>query len=155
VRAVSGKQHRSSIGPDEVTAALESQLGDRAGEPVVAMLLECAPALVDAIAEGVAARLAHRESEGGQHVDAQTIADRFGVARSWVYEHADELGAVRLGRGPRARLRFDADQAAAALNARTAPEPVPANLPQRRPPRKRQHASGVPLLPIASRAGST
>lgn len=46
-------------------------------------------------------------------VDAATLADRLGVARSYVYEHADELGAVRLGDGPKARLRFDAEEATA------------------------------------------
>jgi hypothetical protein len=38
---------------------------------------------------------------------AAEVADRFSVDRSWVYAHARELGVVRLGRGPRPRLRFD------------------------------------------------
>jgi len=32
------------------------------------------------------------------------------VDRCYVYERADELGAMRLGSGPRARLRFDLEQ---------------------------------------------
>jgi hypothetical protein len=40
-------------------------------------------------------------------VSATEIARRFGVSRQWVYENADRLGAVRLGRGARPRLRFD------------------------------------------------
>lgn len=40
-------------------------------------------------------------------VDATAVASYLGVQREWVYEHADELGALRLGSGPRARLRFD------------------------------------------------
>lgn len=38
---------------------------------------------------------------------AAEVAARFNVARSWVYEHARELGVVHLGNGPRPRLRFD------------------------------------------------
>lgn len=38
---------------------------------------------------------------------AHEVAARFNVQRSWVYAHADELGVVRLGRGPKPRLRFD------------------------------------------------
>jgi hypothetical protein len=40
-------------------------------------------------------------------VDAATIAEQLGVDRTYVYEHATELGAKRLGRGPKAPLRFD------------------------------------------------
>ncbi len=43
-------------------------------------------------------------------VDAATLAARLGVRREWVYRHARQLGAVRLG-GPRGRLRFDLDLA--------------------------------------------
>jgi hypothetical protein len=48
-------------------------------------------------------------------VDAGTLAAELGVSRGYVYEHADELGALRLGNGPRARLRFDPLAARAAL----------------------------------------
>lgn len=39
-------------------------------------------------------------------LDAAGVAQRLGVTREWVYEHADELGAVRIGSGCRPRLRF-------------------------------------------------
>lgn len=39
-------------------------------------------------------------------VDAETVARYLGVERDWVYAHAAELGARRLGTGPKARLRF-------------------------------------------------
>jgi hypothetical protein len=39
-------------------------------------------------------------------VDAQTLAGYLGVGVAWVYEHAVELGARRLGSGPKARLSF-------------------------------------------------
>ena len=54
-------------------------------------------------------------------VTAAEIAKRFHVDRSWVYGNASRLGAVRLGSGPKARLRFDADHVAAVLAE--APDP--------------------------------
>lgn len=42
-------------------------------------------------------------------VDARTLARALGVDRSWVYAHAEELHAVRIGKG-RGRLRFDLDR---------------------------------------------
>jgi hypothetical protein len=50
-------------------------------------------------------------------VDARDLADELGVERDWVYANAERLGAVRLGSGPRARLRFDVEQAREALAA--------------------------------------
>jgi hypothetical protein len=41
-------------------------------------------------------------------LDAREIADVLGVTRRWVYDHADDLCAIRLG-GPRGRIRFDLD----------------------------------------------
>jgi hypothetical protein len=49
-------------------------------------------------------------------VDASTLAEALGVSRRFVYEHADELGAQRLGEGPKARLRFDVQAARAAMS---------------------------------------
>jgi hypothetical protein len=39
-------------------------------------------------------------------LDAAEVAQLLHVTREWVYQHADELGAVRLGGGRRPRLRF-------------------------------------------------
>jgi hypothetical protein len=39
-------------------------------------------------------------------VDASAVAAYLDVDRSWVYEHADELGVRRLGSDPRAQLAF-------------------------------------------------
>jgi hypothetical protein len=41
---------------------------------------------------------------------ADELAIVLGVDRGYVYEHAVELGAWRLGSGPRARLRFDLEE---------------------------------------------
>jgi hypothetical protein len=51
-------------------------------------------------------------------IDAATVARRFGVSAQWVRENAERLGAVRLGDGPRPRLRFDPNRVAEVLNAR-------------------------------------
>lgn len=63
---------------------------------------------IERIADAVARRLtAHPPAaEPGLLIDAATVARRLGVRRSWVYAHADQLGAIRLGDG-RGRLRFD------------------------------------------------
>jgi hypothetical protein len=34
----------------------------------------------------------------------------YGLSRGWVYKHARELGGQRMGAGPKARLRFRADE---------------------------------------------
>jgi hypothetical protein len=60
-------------------------------------------------------------------VDAETLGRMLGLSRSTVYEHAGELGGVRLGDGPRAPVRFDPDRAVSAWTARQGSEgsPVP------------------------------
>jgi hypothetical protein len=66
-------------------------------------------------------------------VDARGVAETYGVSRDFVYAHADELGAIRLGSGPRARLRFDLLEVAARLRVRRTSPPPPAAPPRRRP----------------------
>ena len=51
----------------------------------------------------------------GQLISAEEVAQWWGVGRRWVYDHADELGARRLGSGRRPRLRFDPDEVAERL----------------------------------------
>jgi hypothetical protein len=84
------------------------------------------PADLEQLAELVAARLAQvfagapqreRSTAAPRLLTAAEVANQFGVARGWAYEHAGELGAVRLGDGPRGRLRFDPQRMAAALES--------------------------------------
>jgi hypothetical protein len=92
----------------------------------------------------------HRDRGGGL-IDATQLAQRLGVSREWVYEHANELGAVTLGSGTRPRLRFDLEVAVRVVEGRrrgTPPGPPPA---QPRPTRRRRRqpaSSDVPLLPV-------
>jgi len=60
------------------------------------------PGLLPAVAHGD-----NKYSRNGQLVDTAAVAHHLGTSRGYVYEHADELGARRLGTGPKARLRFD------------------------------------------------
>jgi hypothetical protein len=62
---------------------------------------------------------------------AAEVASRFGVERSWVYAHARELGVIRLGEGPRPRLRFDPAVVEQLVNPRPPAGPVTALLPIR------------------------
>ena len=57
-------------------------------------------ASVEAISRRVAELL--RDAPLPGEVDAQTVARTLGVERSWVYAHADEIGGIRLGNGPKA-----------------------------------------------------
>jgi hypothetical protein len=70
--------------------------------------------LVDAIAERLSDLLCSEPPHGGL-MDAATLAGILGVDRSYVYAHADELGAVRLGGGSKPRLRFDPEAAREAM----------------------------------------
>ncbi len=79
---------------------------------------------VEAIAEATAARLAELVSAAPGTfalVDARQLARDLGVSLDYVYAHATELGAMRLGSGPKARIRFDLDRARQALEARSRP----------------------------------
>jgi hypothetical protein len=80
------------------------------------------------------------------------LAEWLQVDRSYVYAHADELGAIRLGAGKRARLRFDLEEVRRRLpcsTSRGADDPGnPAPEPIRRRRRTRALGTNVPLLPI-------
>jgi hypothetical protein len=74
------------------------KIADRLTDAVVARIIDVIRI------EGLIAR-----ASGGQRwLDAQEVTERRGVSREWVYEHADELGARRIGSGRRPRLRFPA-----------------------------------------------
>jgi len=81
------------------------------------------PAEIEEIADSVVQRVGEllRPRLWLGLVDAADVALRLGVHESWVYAHADELGAIRLGDGERARLRFDLERVARAIGA-TEPE---------------------------------
>jgi hypothetical protein len=120
----------------------------------VAELVRLAEDQLELLAELVAERLADTQSTPDVGlVDARTLAARLGVARDFVYSHAGELGAVRLGEGPRARLRFDVERAAAALESCSAgrgSQPAESAVvgPVRHRRRASRSGSSARLLPI-------
>ena len=73
---------------------------------------------MEAIARKVVEIVDARSSTFGL-VDARELAVELGVSVDYVYAHATELGAMRLGSGPKARIRFDLDRARQALEAQT------------------------------------
>jgi len=111
------------------------------------------PQAVEAIARRVVEILERRGLQGRELVDAAELARRLGIERSWVYTHAIELGAVRLGSGPKPRLRFDPEIAARVL--RKVGEGSAADPPTRSGERAGQPSAGggsnVRLLPIRGR----
>ena len=78
-------------------------------------------------------------------VSVEALAKRLHVSTDYVYSHAGELGAIRLGNGPKARLRFDVAKAVEALT----PQPFVAPEESSRPttPRAR-YGREAELLPI-------
>jgi hypothetical protein len=99
---------------------------------------------IEAIAERVVERLTQetRPRVGIGLATAAEVAELYGVSVSWVYANKNRLGAVLLGDGPKARLRFDLERVARAVGATdSAPS-------ARRPGRPRRHGlpAGVRLI---------
>jgi hypothetical protein len=94
------------------------------------------PDVIELIARRVVALL--QEADAARHsryVDAATLAAALCVERDWVYSHADELGALRLG--PNGRLRFDLP--AVVQQLRTGRQPA---IPASKVPQIQRRASG-------------
>ncbi len=87
----------------------------RTYNPMASPRIKLDPQAVEAIARRVVEILERRGLQGRELVDAAELARQFGIERSWVYSHAIELGAVKLGSGPKPRLRFDPQIAARVL----------------------------------------
>jgi DNA-binding MurR/RpiR family transcriptional regulator len=111
------------------------------------------PEDVEAIARRVAELLADRSQT--RLVDAIELAAALGVSPTYVYRHARQLGARRLGDGPKARLRFDLEQARSALigavQRSAGPEAAAAIPAARRPHRRRAQADAATVPSIEPR----
>jgi hypothetical protein len=108
------------------------------------------PQTIEAIARRVVELLEKRGLQNRELVDAAELARWLGIERSWVYSHAIELGAVKLGGGAKPRLRFDPEVAARVLRRvgeRPAADP-PARSGKRAGQPPRRAGSEVPLLSI-------
>jgi hypothetical protein len=89
---------------------------------VTAPVVHLDNASVEAIARRVAELLSSEHGSEGW-IDAAEVARRYSLSRDFVYEHADELGAVRIGSGPKGRLRFDPAKVVEALGGSSVREP--------------------------------
>jgi hypothetical protein len=114
--------------------------------------LALTPETLEQLAQRVAELVVDRSAVGPPLVDAEALARFLNVERSYVYEHAAELGAVRLGDGPRARLRFDVAEAKRRLTCSIGRGSAPPDSPVAKPIRKRRRShplgTSAPLLPI-------
>ena len=96
-------------------------------------------------------------SESERLVSAVELAVFLGVTQDYVYLHADELGAWRLGNGPKARLRFDLETVRSRLTSCTsgrASSDAESRTAKPKAARRRGvvSAHAVPLLPIRDRS---
>lgn len=106
------------------------------------------PSDIETIAQRVAELLTAQQRQAVRYVDAAQVAEILGVERAWVYAHAGQLSAIRLG-GPHGRLRFDLDHLRRTLAAR--PPTYRAQTADRPPSgRDRRAEGGLELLPYRS-----
>jgi hypothetical protein len=105
---------------------------------------------IEAIATRVI-ELLHQHTQHLQHpeslIDVAELARRTSLSRTWIYEHARELGAIRLGDGPKARLRFNPDTVKRLLEREPPPRVEPAPAKRRRQIRA---MNDIELLPITT-----
>lgn len=97
--------------------------------------------LADRLADRVADRLAPWLTQGQGRpeglISASEVARMTGVTRSWVYDHAGDLGAVPLGSGSKPRLGFHPARVRQYLDKTVAEqEPLPMPVPYHKQPRR-------------------
>jgi hypothetical protein len=117
--------------------------------------VDLTPQAVEQVAGRVAQLLQRQQQQEQRHASGPTgmltvseLAQHLHLNRAWVYEHADELGAIRVGNGPKARIRFDLHTAKTALQRQqpdSGPAPAP---PKARPPRRPQPTPYNPDAPL-------
>jgi hypothetical protein len=111
---------------------------------------------IEELAELLADKLEARRVERSRWVNADAVAEHLAVDVSYVYEHAAELGARRLGDGPRARLRFRFELVDEALCVAGRESEAPQTRTATRKRGRRRRAAvgtGAPLLPIRGARG--
>lgn len=79
-------------------------------------------------------------------VDAHEIGRMYGRTAAWVRAHAEELGGIQLGTGPRPRWGFDPQRVAELVERGGLSGGSSLKTRRQRTPSAPQHA--VPLLPI-------
>ena len=83
---------------------------------------------------------------GGECLTVGQVAERYCVSRSWVYAHQRQLGAIRMGSGPRPPLRFDSHVVAEAIAAMA--QRAPADLGHAEPGGRGRELRLIPFEPV-------
>ncbi len=118
--------------------------------------VELTPQAVEQIATRVAQLLRHQQPPAQASVaptpgwmTAKELAQHLKLNPAYIYEHAELLGAIRTGTGPKARIRFDLHTATQALKQhQRQTAPPAASRPRRTPPRPAPYPTDAPLLQI-------
>ena len=84
-----------------------------------------------------------------RYVDAAALAELLAIDRSWIYAHAEELGAIRVG-GARGRLRFDVQHVSRMLAEERSARAGGRGTRRALPNRRRSPHSEVELIPYES-----
>ncbi|MFY9488859.1 MAG: hypothetical protein WAP35_09230 [Solirubrobacterales bacterium] len=99
-------------------------------------------ALAVAVADAVAQRPACR------FTDVAGVAAYTGLGDSWIRANADALGVIRVGDGPRPRLRFDLHAVDEYMKRGITGQTSQPAKPQRKAKRRKSKGSGPELLPV-------
>src|SRR5215467_10832803 len=91
------------------------QVVKRSGARMTEQFVTLDEGQLERLAELVAVKFGALPFHEEQLVEVGTVARYLGVDPAWVYAHADELGARRLGSGARPRLRFSLQEVSARL----------------------------------------
>jgi hypothetical protein len=83
-------------------------------EEVDALAAAIAPIVALEVTREVFGRMGTKRER--ELLDASELARVLGVERDWIYEHQEQLGAIRLGTGRRPRLRFELTRALEAFD---------------------------------------
>jgi hypothetical protein len=119
--------------------------------------VELTPQTIEQIASRVTQLLHHQQPPDTtpptpEWMTAKELAAHLKLNPAWIYEHAHELGAIRTGTGPKARIRFNLHTATQTLKNHQRPAPSSATPPRRKPTtRPEPYPSDAPLLEIRRR----
>ncbi len=120
--------------------------------------VDLTPQAVEQVAIRVAQLLRHDQRQAETNAPStpgwmttKELAHHLKLNPAWVYEHAEELGAIRTGDGPKARIRFDLYTATEALKRhqkQAPPTATPTPRRRRTAPRPAPYPANAPLLEI-------
>ena len=116
--------------------------------------VELTPQTIEQIATRVTQLLQHQQTHEPNPASTtrlltvKELAHHLHLNPSWVYEHADQLGAIRTGTGPKARIRFNPHTATQALTHHNHHQGPPTPVPRARATSSRPtpYPADTPLL---------